>query len=120
MVSSSAFIDQWNSKKRSGKRGRSTFYSNEAILCALIIKHVYRLIYRATQGYLESLIQLMGLTIPCSAYSLIFCRASKVQMPLQHLQGREPLHVVFDSTGLKVYGEGEWKVRKHGYSKRRT
>ncbi|MCB1113003.1 MAG: IS5 family transposase, partial [Chlamydiia bacterium] len=113
-------IDQWNSKKRSGKRGRPTFYSNEAILCALMIKYVYRLTYRATQSYLESLIQLMGLTIPCPDYSLICRRASKVQIPLPRLQSSEPLHVVFDSTGLKVYGEGEWKVRKHGYSKRRT
>jgi len=32
----------------------------------------------------------------------------------------EALHVIFDSTGVKVYGEGEWKVRKHGYTKRRT
>lgn len=36
------------------------------------------------------------------------------------LKPGEKLNVVFDSTGLKVYGEGEWKVRKHGYSKRRT
>ncbi|MCB1111324.1 MAG: transposase [Chlamydiales bacterium] len=83
---------------------RPQLYSNEAILCALMIKHVFRLTYRTTQGYLESLIQLMGLSITCPDYSLICRRTSKVQIPLQPLQSKEPLHVVFDSTGLKVYG----------------
>lgn len=48
-------------------------------------------------------------------------RAQKLQVPLRRLlKPGEKLHVVFDSTGVKVYGEGEWKVRRHGYSKRRT
>lgn len=113
-------IAQWNSTERSGKKGRPPLYSNEAILCALMIKYVFHLTYRATQGYLESLIKQMGLSITCPTYSLICRRASGVKIPLQARQSQEPLHIVFDSTGLKVYGEGEWKVRKHGYSKRRT
>ena len=62
----------------------------------------------------------MGLSITSPDYSLMCRRASKVQLPLQPIQSKESLYVIFDSTGLKVYGEGEWKVRKHGYSKRRT
>ncbi|XDJ36358.1 MAG: IS5 family transposase [Burkholderia sp.] len=41
-----------------------------------------------------------------------------VELPI--LRDNEPIYLVVDSTGLKVYGEGEWKVRQHGYSKRRT
>jgi len=108
-----------NSTEHSGKRGRLQLYSNEAIVCALMIKQVFRLTYRTTQGYLESLIELMGLFVTSPDYSLMCRRASKVQLPLQAIQNKEPLHVVFDSTGLKVYGEGAWKVRKHGYFTRR-
>jgi len=44
----------------------------------------------------------------------------EIELPRQTKSSDEPLHAVFDSTGLKVYGEGEWKVRQHGYNKRRT
>ncbi len=57
----------------------------------------------------------------CPHYSVFSRRAKNLQIPLRKfLKPGEKLNVVFDSTGLKVFGEGEWKVRKHGYSKRRT
>ncbi|MCP5508287.1 MAG: transposase [Chlamydiales bacterium] len=58
----------------------------------------------------------MGLTIPCPDYSLICRRASKVQIPLQHLQSSEFLHVAFDSTVLKVYPEDARKLSPKGLS----
>jgi hypothetical protein len=49
------------------------------------------------------------------------CRRAQtlpVQLPI--IRNDEPLRLVVDSTGVKLYGEGEWKVRQYGYSKRRT
>jgi hypothetical protein len=47
-------------------------------------------------------------------------RAATLEVALPRKAKGEALHAVFDSTGLKVFGEGEWEVRTHGYAKRRT
>ena len=96
-------------------------YSDAAIRTTLIIKAVFKLPFRALEGLISSLIALMGLEIRCPDYSILCRRAHSlgIQIPCTWRRG-ESLHLVFDSTGLKVFGEGEWKVRKHGYSKRRT
>jgi hypothetical protein len=86
-----------------------------------MIKAVFRVALRALQGLIGSLIKILGLNIKCPHYSRFSRRAKGLQIPLRKLlKPGEKLHVIFDSTGVKVYGEGEWKVRKHGYSKRRT
>jgi hypothetical protein len=74
---------------------------------------------RATQGMARSVFELMGLGLGVPHYSTLSRRAAALEVDLAR-KGKGPLHLVMDSTGLKVYGEGEWKVRKHGYSKRRT
>lgn len=107
-----------------------------AILTALTLKVVYRLPLRATQGLLGSLLGLLGLaslSVPnyMPNYSTVSRRQKTLEVALPRqvqtpkgrdcLQDQEQnLHLVVDSTGCKVYGEGEWKVRQHGYSKRRT
>jgi hypothetical protein len=53
-------------------------------------------------------------------YSQICWRSSDLGAKIKRLSRKRPTDLVFDSTGLKVYGEGEWKVRQHGKSKRRT
>ncbi len=58
--------------------------------------------------------------LPVPNYTTLCRRARELDVVLPSLRSGEPLHLVVDSTGLKVFGEGEWKVRKHGYSKRRT
>ena len=86
-----------------------------------MIKAVFRTALRALQGFVGSLIEELGLDIVCPHYSVFSRRAKGLQIPLRRLlKPGEKLNVVFDSTGVKVFGEGEWKVRKHGYSKRRT
>lgn len=104
-----------------GRRGRPTTYSDVAITCMLTLKMVFRLPLRAAQGFVTSLIDLLELPIQGADYSTL-CRRQKTLEPLLWLNRKpgESLHVVLDSTGLKVFGEGEWKVRQHGYSKRRT
>jgi len=68
----------------------------------------------------ESLIALLDLPIEAADYSTVCRRQKKLDIKLQKGNRNESLHGVFDSTGLKVFGEGEWKVRQHGYGKRRT
>jgi len=114
-------IEKWYSVERSNKPGRPDTYSDEAIRCGLLIKAVFRTSLRALQGFIGSLINILRLDLVCPHYSVFSRRAKELQIPLRRLlKPGEKLNVVFDSTGLKVFGEGEWKVRKHGYSKRRT
>jgi hypothetical protein len=114
-------LETWLNQERNGGRGASCTYTDMAISTGLTLKAVYHLPLRATEGLLISLLKLMGLAqLPVPDYSTL-CRRQKtleVALPQQH-QG-QVIHVVVDSTGCKIYGEGEWKVRQHGISKRRT
>jgi Transposase DDE domain len=94
-------------------------YSDTAIQCLLTLRAVYHLTLRATEGFARSLFDLMHLDLPVSDYTTLCRRAATVHITLPK-KATGPLHLVLDSTGLKVYGEGEWKVRQHGSSKRRT
>jgi len=116
---SESAIETWISKSYKG-RGRPRFYSDEAILCALIVKAVYRLPFRALRGFLLSLVQLLGLFLPVPCYTRICRRAAELGQQIKNLGTKKTADIVFDSSGLKVYGEGEWKIRQHGKSKRRT
>lgn len=113
-------IQGWLAKEQPKKRGRRTTYSDDAILTLLILREVYSLPLRAVQGLAESIFCLMGLSLPVPCYTQICRRTKKLGKLLKRLQRKGKIDVVFDSTGLKVYGEGEWKVRSHGVSKRRT
>jgi hypothetical protein len=116
-----AAIAKWYSVERSNKPGRPDTYSDDAMRCGLLIKAVFRTALRALQGFIGSIIRILGLGLVCPHYSVFSRRAKGLQIPLRRLlKPGEKLNVVFDSTGLKVFGEGEWKVRKYGYLKRRT
>lgn len=96
-------------------------YADEAILCALMIKVVYRLPLRALEGFLISLLGLLEVLLPVPSYTQICRRAASFVQIVKRLSGKRNItDIVIDSSGLKVYGEGEWKVRQHGKSKRRT
>lgn len=113
-------IKKWMSCKQTGEKGRPEIYSDEAILCALMIREVYRLPLRMLQGFLKSLFFILGLSLPVPSYSQISRRSGRLNKKLKRLFKRGAKDIVFDSSGLKVYGEGEWKVKQHGHSKRRT
>ena len=80
----------------------------------------YRLTLRATQGLTASVLTLLKVTLPVPHPTTLCRRRRKLVVSLPRRAKDEPLHVVVDATGIKVYGEGEWKVRCHGGSKRRT
>ena len=113
-------ITSWHEVLATGKRGRPAEYADIAIQCVLLLKGVFGLPLRALQGFVESLVELLKLTIRTPNYTTICRRQKTLSIMLErHTRGKS-LHVVIDSTGLKVFGEGEWKVRQHSYSKRRT
>jgi hypothetical protein len=113
-------LQAWHNPARTGKRGKPATYTDTAILCVATLAEVYRLPLRAAEGLTRSVVGLLGVALGVPCYTTL-CRRRRslaVELPRQRRGG--PLHVVVDSTGVKVYGEGEWKVRQHGYSRRRT
>ena len=117
---SDEMLTLWVNQEKTGKRGRSQTYSAIAITCMATLKEVYHLSLRATEGLLLSIIELLAVEVTVPDYTTLSrrCRTLAVVLPRHH-KG-EALHLVMDSTGVKVFGEGEWKVRQHGYTKRRT
>ena len=84
------------------------------------MKSVYHQAGRQTQGLLESLFELMRIDLEVPDHSTVSRRMGKLKISLPIVPKEQAVHVVVDSTGVKVYGEGEWKTRQHGISKRRT
>lgn len=113
-------VKKWLAPKEIGKKGRPELFSDDAILAALMIRFVFHLSLRALQGFLTSLIVLLSAGLPVPSYTQICRRAKTLGQELKKLSRKNITDIVIDSTGLKVYGEGEWKVRQHGHSKRRT
>jgi transposase len=124
-------IENW---KHDGpaQQGAQWIFTDLAVKTCLQIKVVYGLTLRQTEGFVESLVEMTGLEeqMPVPDYTTLSKRQGdldvEVQIPKESLVeggGRseeEEVHLVIDSTGLKVYGEGEWKQRIHGKQKRRT
>lgn len=102
------------------RRGGQVQYSDQAIEALLMLKAVYGLPYRQTMGFAQSILRMLAVEVRVPDYSLVCKRSKDLTLDLAVTPTSEPKHIVLDSTGLKVYGEGEWKVRQHGYSKRRT
>ena len=113
-------ISRWEHDNNESKVGAPFFYSDEAILCLLSIREVFRLTYRQTEGFGRSLVRLMDADIKIPDYTSLQKRAAKLNVCLNTTSPNGNRDIVIDSTGLKVYGEGEWKSRKHGVSQRRT
>jgi len=84
------------------------------------LEEVYHLPLRATEGLTRSIIKLLGLELSVPCYTTLSRRRRSLEVRLPRRKKSEPLHLVVDSTGIKVYGEGEWTVRQHGVSRRRT
>ena len=110
---------QWYDQ-RPCQRGAQFVYSDPTIEWILTMRVLLRLPLRQTQGFIQSLLDLMGLAVAVPDYSTLSRRHGSLAVVLPSKRPDQPMHLVVDSTGLKVYGEGEWKVRQHGWTKRRT
>lgn len=112
-------IEQWR-YRGAAKRGAQPTYSDLAIETCLTLRGVYHLPLRQTEGFVQSIFEQVHLSLPVPDSSTLCRRAGGLLVDLKTKSGRPLTDVVVDATGLKLYGEGEWKVRQHGWGKRRT
>jgi hypothetical protein len=107
-------------------RGGQPWYSPLAILTALTIRTVFRLAYRQAEGLLGSVVGLLGLALPVPDHTTLSRRAATLEVPRSRTGSSgagadsEPMHLLVDSTGLKLCGKGEWLLEKHGTQTRRS
>jgi len=102
------------------ERGGKIVYSDLAIETCLTIKQVFHLKLRQTEGFVESLFTIMEIEKSVPDFSTMSRRAGTLEINLKAIKQSGNIDIIVDSTGLKVYGEGEWKVRRYGWSKHRT
>ena len=115
-----------------GKRGRQPDYSDTAIQTCLTMKVLFGMVdigaplVRATMstrqmtGFVESLLRLIGLDWAVPNFSTLSRRQKTLKVNIPYRGSGGPLHLLVDSTGIKVEGEGEWNARKHDGTKRRV
>jgi hypothetical protein len=101
------------------QRGSQFDYSDQSILVMLTVKEVFHLTNRGVEGFVRSIFQMMKINLPVPDHTTLSKRGKDLKVNLLK-KANQKLNIVMDSTGLKIYGEGEWKVRQHGVSKRRT
>lgn len=101
------------------QRGSQFDYSDQAILVMLTVKEVFHLTNRGVEGFVRSIFRMMRINLPVPDHTTLSKRGKDLKVNLPK-KTNQKLNIVMDSTGLKIYGEGEWKVRQHGVSKRRT
>src|SRR4051812_32484219 len=119
-------IAAWKAEPRT-TRGGQPWYSELAILTALTLRAVFRLALRQTEGLIGSLMRLLGLELPVPDHTTLSRRAATLEVPRPRSSrrteagnGAEPVHLLVDSTGLKLCGPGEWLIEKHGTKTRRS
>lgn len=99
-------------------------YSDQCIQAALSLKAAFGLAFRQTQGLIQSILDIMKKELQVPSYTQLCRRQARINAFVPPAPSGEsacePIYIALDSTGLKVYGEGEWKVKKHGADKRRT
>jgi Transposase DDE domain len=103
-----------------GQRGRSPFYSDLAIETGHLLRLALGRPWRQTEGLLRSVVTLLGVSLAVPDHTTFSRRSTGLSLPTSLTPSSEPVHVVLDSTGLKVYGAGEWQREKHGARDRRT
>src|SRR5215212_1463429 len=111
----------WHPPK-TGRRGRSRTYSDIAIETGHLLRLAFGRPWRQTEGLLRSLATLLGLDIGVPDHTTFSRRSPGLTLArsLAQAQRTGPVHIVIDSTGLKVYGAGEWLEEKHGTKRRRA
>lgn len=117
-------VNGWYAQGCSGSgRGRPYIYSDSMIECALALRCIFNLGLRQTQGFIESILEILQVSVQCASYTTFSRRSgdllASIQKKLSDIDFTKPLDICVDSSGLKIYGEGEWKRKKHGKSGRR-
>jgi len=115
---SEAAVAAWRAEPRTTPGGQRR-YSAVAIATALTLRAVFRLALRQTEGLIGSIIRLLGLDLAVPDHSTLSRRAETLQL-VRPASSTEPVHLLVDSTGLRLCGPGEWLVEKHGGRTRRS
>ncbi len=108
-------IEGWRAEPRTTAGGQA-WHSPLAILTALTLRAVFRLALRQTEGLIGSIVQLLGLTLAVPDHSTLSRRAATLEVPRPSRSSAgvdgegEPMHLLVDSTGLKLCGAGEWLI----------
>ena len=113
-------LDAWLNVELPARPGRPRTYTDVAILCSLLLREVYHLPLRATQRLVCSVLGLLEVKLPAPDYSTLWRRARTLQLSLCAQNRKQVKHLVIDSTALKLYGEGQWRVRQHAWARPRT
>jgi transposase len=116
-------VSSWQAPKRT-TRGGQPRYSDLAIETALTLGLVFGLRLRQTEGFMASVLKLMGLDLAVPDHTTLSRRASKPRAPnkrqFSRVPDKGPVHVLIDSSGLQIYGAGQWLEEKHGTRSRRN
>lgn len=112
-------IKKWHSPKDPHFIGAPQQYSDDAILCMMSLKVVYSLPYRQLVGFMLSIFTFMKVMLRIPHFTTVAARVKLLGRHFKKLSKVRPTDLVFDSSGFKIYGEGEWKVRQHGKQSRR-
>jgi hypothetical protein len=111
-------VAAWRAEPRAGRGGQPS-YSALAIATALTLRAVFHLALRQTEGLIGSVLRLLGLDLPVPDHSTLSRRAETLKVPQPNARSA-PVHLLVDSTGLKLCGPGEWLEEKHGTRRRRA
>ena len=98
----------------SGRPGGPRKFSDHAIETALTLRLVFRLPLRQTEGFLRSVLTLMATGLDAPDHTTLSRRGQPLDVALDRVPTHGPVDLVVDSTGLSVFGEGEWAAAKHG------
>jgi transposase len=109
-------LEHWQTN---GSGGQAR-YTDVAIQTSLMVRMAFKLALRQTEGLMASVLRLMDLTISAPDHTTVSRRAVALPVIQAALVPSGPLHVLIDSTGLQVYGAGQWLEAKHGAKSRRT
>jgi hypothetical protein len=112
-------VAAWRAAPRTTPGGQAR-YSDLAIETSLILRAVFHQPLRQTEGLIGSLLGLMGLDLPVPDHSTLSRRAGTLAVAPQARTQSGPVHLLVDSTGVKLGGPGEWLVEKHGTQRRRA
>ena len=110
---SPAAIKAWNARP-SGRRGAPRKYSDLAIETDLTLRLVFHLHLRQTEGFLNSLFEMMGLDLSAPDHTTLSRRSKQLNVKLRRIPTKGAIHIVVDSSGHSIVGEGEWAAAKHG------
>jgi hypothetical protein len=104
----------------SGLRGAQRKFSDHAIETALTLRLIFRLPLRQAEGFLRSVLSMMSADLEAPDHTTLSRRSQHLKIQLASVSTRNPIHLIVDSTGLSIVGEGEWAAAKYGGRGRRA